>query len=207
MKLSKENISQIDKALFKKFGVYYYDVRLEIVDHLASEIEQMEGDFEEILPVFLNKKSDFIKDTNLQLNNAGSRRSKIVLFKNIFSIKYLLTFIVVVFFSYNLISLKGKEWFLEYFDIMPIVVPAPISIFLFYEIFSSKRKSYILPFAGITNTILMTYLFIFIHIIRKADNFYCVSIFSFFMTLAIVYYYIYFFSIRQHFKENNLLKL
>jgi hypothetical protein len=52
MKLSKENISQIDKALFKKFGVIYYDVRLEIVDHLASEIEQMEGDFEEILPVF-----------------------------------------------------------------------------------------------------------------------------------------------------------
>jgi hypothetical protein len=207
MKLSKENISQIDKALFKKFGVYYYDVRLEIVDHLASELEQMEGDFEEILPVFLNTKSDFIKETNLQLNNAGSRRSKIFLLKNIFSIKYFLTFIVVVFFSYNLISLKGKEWFLEYFDIMPIVVPAPISIFLFYEIFSSKGKSYILPLAGITNTILMIYLFIFIHIIRKADNFYCVSIFSFFMTLALVYYYIYFFSIRQHFKGNNLLKL
>ena len=84
MKLSKENISQIDKALFKKFGVYYYDVRLEIVDHLASEIEQMEGDFEEILPVFLNNKSDFIKEINLQLNNAGSRRSKLVLFKNSF---------------------------------------------------------------------------------------------------------------------------
>ena len=160
MKLTKENISQIDKALFKKFGVYYYDVRLEIVDHLASEIEQMEGDFEEILPVFLNNKSDFIKETNLQLNNAGSRRSKIVLFKNIFSIKYLLTFIIVFSFSYNLISLKGKEWFLEYFDIMPIVVPAPISIFLLYEIFSSKGKSYILPLAGITNTILMIYLFI-----------------------------------------------
>jgi hypothetical protein len=207
MKLSKENISQIDKALFKKFGVYYYDVRLEIVDHLASELEQMEGDFEENLPVFLNNKSDFIKETNLQLNNAGSRRSKIVLFKNIFSIKYLLTFIVVFSLSYNLISLKGKEWFLEYFEFMPIILPAPISIFLLYEIFSSKRKSYILPFAGITNTILMTYVFIFIHIIRKADNFYCVSIFSFFMTLALVYYYIYFFSIRQHFKENNLLKL
>lgn len=207
MKLTKENISQIDKALFKKFGVIYYDVRLEIVDHLASEIEQMEGDFEEILPVFLNNKSDFIKETNLQLNNAGSRRSKIVLFKNIFSIKYLLTFIVVFSFSYNLISLKGKEWFLEYFEFMPIILPAPISIFIFYEIFSSKRKSYIPPLAAITNTILMTYVFIFIHIIRKADNFYCVSIFSFFMTLALVYYYIYFFSIRQHFKENNLLKL
>jgi hypothetical protein len=207
MKLSKENISQIDKALFKKFGVFYYDVRLEIVDHLASELEQMEGDFKEILPVFLNNKSHFIKETNLQLNNAGSRWSKIVLFKNIFSIKYLLTFIVVVFFSYNLISLKGKEWFLEYFDIMPIVVPAPISIFLLYEIFSSKRKSYIVSFAGITNTILMIYLFIFIYIIRKADVFYCVGIFSFFMTLALAYYYIYFFSIRQYFKENNLLKL
>ena len=96
---------------------------------------------------------------------------------------------------------------LEYFDIMPIVVPAPISIFLLYEIFSSKRKSYIVSFAGITNTILMIYLFIFIYIIRKADVFYCVGIFSFFMTLALAYYYIYFFSIRQYFKENNLLKL
>jgi hypothetical protein len=207
MKLTKENISQIDNTLFKKFGVYYYDVRMEIVDHLASEIEQMEGKFEEIFPVFLNNKSDFIKETNLQLNNAGSRWSKIVLFKNIFSIKYLLTFIIVVSFSYNLISLNGKEWFLEYFDFMPIILPAPISIFIFYEIFSSKRKSYILPFAGIINTILMTYLFIFIHIIRKADVIYFVVIFSFFMTLAIAYYYIYFFSIRQHFKENNLLKL
>ena len=207
MKLTKENISQIDNALFKKFGVFYYDVRLEIVDHLASELEQMEGDFEENLPVFLNNKSDFIKETNLQLNNAGSRWSKIVLFKNIFSIKYLLTFIVVFSFTYNLISLKGKEWFLEYFEFMPIILPAPISIFIIYEIFSSKRKSYIPPLAAITNTILMTYVFIFIHIIRKADNFYCVSIFSFFMTLALAYYYIYFFSIRQYFKENNLLKL
>ena len=60
MKLTKENISLLDLMLVKRYGVIFRDIRLELLDHLATELEQMEGNFDEVFPDFIKCKKNFI---------------------------------------------------------------------------------------------------------------------------------------------------
>jgi hypothetical protein len=201
MKLTKDNISLLEKTLINKYGVIYLDIRIEIIDHLANELEQLEGDFEEIFLNFIESKKEFIKKTNISLNRQSSRTGSKLLLKNIFSIKFILCFIVMTFCISYLVNIKGKVWFLENFYVLPLILPAPISLVILYKMFSSKSKSFTISFFGITNYVFMSYILLFIHLVRKADNFYWIPIFSFFITLSILYYYMYFIYIKQHQKS------
>jgi hypothetical protein len=200
MKLSKENISFLDQHLIKKHGVVFMDIRLEILDHLASLLEQMEGSFEAVIPDFMEKQKEFIYQTNLQLNQSHSKSSVRLLFTSIFSLHFLLCYIILLLINFCIISIKSKEWFFYCFDTLPIIFPAPISILVLVTLFSSKRRSYSISFVSITNSVLLTYLFLFLPLIRKSDNVYSVVVFSFFLTLSIAYYYVYFFSVKHHTK-------
>ena len=201
MKLTKDNISLLEKTLINKYGVVYLDLRLEIMDHLANEMEQLEGDFEEIFPNFIESKKEFIKKTYISLNRQSSRTGAKLLLKNIFSIKFILCFIVMMLCISYLVHIKGRVWFLENFDVLPIILPAPISLVILYKMFSIKRKSFTISFFGITNSFFMSYIFLFIHLVRKADNFYWIPIFSFFISLSIIYYYMYFIYIKHNQKS------
>jgi len=203
MKLTKDNISLLEKTLIKKHGVIYLDLRLEIMDHLATELEQLEGDFEETFPNFIESKKEFIKKTYISLNRQSSRTGAKLLLKNIFSIKFILCFIVMTLCISKLVDINGKVWFLENFDFLPIIIPAPISLIMLYKMFSYKRKSFAISLLGITNSVFMFYLFLFIHLVRKADNFYWIPIFSFFISLSIIYYYMYFVYIK--YKQKSIL--
>jgi hypothetical protein len=44
MKLTPENIKHIDNTLIKD-RINYIDLRVEIIDHISSELEILEGDF------------------------------------------------------------------------------------------------------------------------------------------------------------------
>ena len=67
MKLSKEQIQLINQTLISK-GVVYEDVKLELIDHIASEIEREiddnDSNFEEVFPIFLKKWEKLLKPTN-----------------------------------------------------------------------------------------------------------------------------------------------
>jgi hypothetical protein len=89
MKLTKDNISLLEKTLINKYGVIYLDIRIEIMDHLAIELEQLDGEFEEIFPNFIESKKQFINKTNISLNQQSTRTGFKLLQKNIFSIKFI----------------------------------------------------------------------------------------------------------------------
>lgn len=95
MKLTQDNIQQIDSVLYQKYGVLYYDVRLEILDHLASELEQEKGEFEMIFPTFIENKKDFFQQTNINLNRSNSVRKTKALFSFIFSLNFLIGYLLV----------------------------------------------------------------------------------------------------------------
>lgn len=203
MKLSKKNISLLENTLINKFGVVYLDIRIEILDHLAIELEEIHGEFEDIFPNFIESKKEFIKKTYISLNQQNSRTGAKLLLKNIFSIKFILCFIVMTLCVSQLVNIKGKLWFLENFDVLPIILPAPITFLILLKMFSIKRKSFTISFFGITNSVFMSYIFLFIHLVRKADNFYWIPIFSFFISLSIIYYYMYFVYIK--YKQKSIL--
>jgi hypothetical protein len=201
MKLTKDNISLLEKTLINKYALVYLDIRLEIMDHLANELEQLDGEFEEIFPNFIESKKEFINKTYISLNRQSSRTAAKLLLKNIFSIKFILCFILMTLCISYLVNRNGKVWFLENFDTLPIIITAPISLLVLFKMFSFKRKSFTISYFGITNSVFLTYLFLIIHLVRKADNFYWIPIFSFFITLSILYYYMYFVYIRQRRKS------
>lgn len=201
MKLTKDNISLLEKTLINKYALVYLDIRLEIMDHLANELEQLDGEFEEIFPNFIESKKEFINKTYISLNRQSSRTAAKLLLKNIFSIKFILCFILMTLCISYLVNRNGKVWFLENFDTLPIIITAPISLLVLIKMFSFKRKSFTISYFGITNSVFLTYLFLIIHLVRKADNFYWIPIFSFFITLSILYYYMYFVYIRQRRKS------
>jgi hypothetical protein len=197
MKLTNENISLLEKTLINKYGVIYLDIRIEIMDHLAIELEQLDGEFEEIFPNFIESKKQFINKTNISLNQQSTRTGFKLSQKNIFSIKFISFFMVMMICISYLVNIKGKVWFLENFDALPIIIPAPISLIMLYKMFCYKRKSFEISLFGITNFVLMSYVFLFIYLVRKADNFYWIPVFSFFITLSILYYYLYFIKYNQ----------
>lgn len=201
MKLTKENISLLEKTLINKFGVIYLDIRLEILDHLAIELEQLDGEFEEIYSNFIASKKEFINKTNISLNQQSSRTGLKLLLKNIFSMKFISCFIVMMLCISCLVNIKGKVWFLENFEFLPIIIPAPISLLVLVKMFSVKQKSFTISLFGITNSVFLTYLFLIIHLVRKADNFYWIPVFTFFITLSIIYNYLYFVYIKQYHKS------
>lgn len=207
MKLTQDNIQQIDSVLYQKYGVLYYDVRLEILDHLASELEQEKGDFEMIFPTFIANKKDFIQQTNINLNRSNSVRKTKALFSSIFSLNFLIGYLLVTVVVGSLTSIYSKEWVLNNFDGLPMIIPAPISVVLLYIMFFSKRwkSSEMMSLMLINNMLLLGYLFWFIHIVRKIDNVVWIPVFSFFITLSIAYYF-FFSQLRSiHIQKYNTL--
>ena len=71
-KLTKENIQFIDKYLVKR-GVKYLDVRVELIDHLASEYEEKSQ--LSLIEDYLTTKHTFIKDfTKKQQKSMATRK-------------------------------------------------------------------------------------------------------------------------------------
>lgn len=200
MMLSKENIAVIDKILLKKYGLIYRDIRLEILDHLASELEISEGTFDEKISEFMESKKEFIQKTTQLLTRQYSKSGREQVAKTVFSLPFILLYAIAVLAFYYGVSVYGKDWFLTYFDILPIVIPAPLSLIELYSLCTSKRRLYTFSLVGSFNMIFMMYLFLVIHLVRKADNIYAVAVFSFFFALSLMYYYSYWVA-KQHTKK------
>ena len=200
MTLSKENIAVIDKILLKKYGLIYRDIRLEILDHLASELEISEGTFDEKISEFMESNKEFIQKTNQLLTQQYSKNGLQQVAKTVFSLPFVLLYAIASLAFYYGVSVYGKDW-LSYFDILPIVIPAPLSLIELYSLFTSKRRLYTFSLVGSFNMIFMIYLFLVIHLVRKADAIYAIAVFSFFMTLSLAYYYSYWIAVKQHTKK------
>jgi hypothetical protein len=201
MTLSKEKIALIDKILFKKHGLIYRDIRMEILDHLASELEISEDDFEDKITEFMESKKAFIRKTNQLLTQQYSKNGLQQVGKTIFSLQFILLYVMVTLVFYYWVTINGKDWFLTYFDILPIVIPAPLSLLELYSLCTSKRRLYTFSLVGSFNMIFMIYLFLVIHLVRKADDIYAVAVFSFFITLSLTYYHAYWIAVKQHTKK------
>lgn len=198
MNLTKENIEVINATLIKN-GVHYIDIRIEIIDHFASELENSDGDFDTNFALLLENKKEFVKQMQLSFQRLELRNGFQNLIRNVFSkrflIAYFLTILVLIFAVKNL----GSDWFLNRFEFLPIIIPGPITLILLYNTFFSKSKSRdLIGLLSATNLILFSYIFVFLPIIRTASPLTWIPIFSFFILLSFFYYIFYFESKKEH---------
>ena len=198
MKLTKENIEVINATLIKK-GVHYIAIRIEIIDHFASELEKMDGDFETNFPILFDNKKDFMKQMQLSFQRVEMRKGFQNLFRNIVSKRFLISYFLTVLLIALLIKNSANDWILSNFEYIPMILPGPITLILLYNTFFSKSKSRdLIGLLSATNLILFSYIFVFLPIIRTASPMTCIPIFSFFILLSFFYYIFYFESKKEH---------
>ena len=198
MKLTKENIEVINATLIKK-GVHYIDIRIEIIDHFASELEKMDGDFETNFPLLLDNSKDFVKQMQLSFQKLELSNGFRNLFRNIFSKRFLIAYFFFVLFIFLVVNNVGSDRFLYDLELIPILLPGPITLILLYTTFASKSKSRdLIGLLSATNLILFSYIFIFLPIIRSGSLWTWIPVFSFFMVLSFFYYIFYFESKKEY---------
>lgn len=74
MKLTQDNIKSIDIAL-GKIGIAYIDIRCELTDHVATELEHKDGDFETELKAYIEENKKQLKRLNRKMFFAGFGKS------------------------------------------------------------------------------------------------------------------------------------
>lgn len=198
MKLTQENIAIINATLIKK-GVHYIDIRIEIIDHFASELEKMDGDFETNFPILFDNKKDFMKQMQLSFQRVELRNGFQNLIRNVFSKRFLTAYFLTILVLISVGKNMGSDWFLSRFELVPIIISGPITLILLYSIFCSKSKSRdLIGLLSATNLILFSYIFIFLNIVRNASIWIGISVFSFFIVLSFFYYIFYFESKKEY---------
>lgn len=95
MKLNEAQTLYIDKAL-QKIGIHYYDVRLELTDHVASYLEKQEGDFNDNLATYIKENKKMLRRLNFRFMMVGARKGLKLLIANLLSWPVALVFIAII---------------------------------------------------------------------------------------------------------------
>lgn len=92
MKLTPEQITEIDKAL-GKIGIAYLDIRCELTDHVATQLEAGGGDFETELNRYIKENKKSLRRTNRKMFFATSAGAYAEVFKTLARPGFLIAFI------------------------------------------------------------------------------------------------------------------
>ncbi|OZV70800.1 hypothetical protein [Winogradskyella aurantia] len=145
MKLNKTHIERIDTYL-KKQGIGYWDIRLEMIDHIACEMEEKEGhhDFETLFKYTLDKLGwsghlKYLERQRLKTINAKVRAAYFRNFAELFtqakSLILVLLFVWVYYLVFQNANLNVFKWFSLLLFGLPILYYT-----LHYAVMSVKIK-------------------------------------------------------------------
>lgn len=105
VKLSKEELQFIDNYLDNS-DVVYADIRMEITDHVASEIEtkmkaNSEATFYDVFKAYMvENKAELLNDNKRFIKTVVSQNTKLI-FKELVSFKTIIVFMLLLFLSNN----------------------------------------------------------------------------------------------------------
>lgn len=94
MKLTEIQIETIDASL-KKMGIIYTDIRTEMTDHIASVLEESNGDFEQNLEDFIDAHRKKLRRQNTKLVMLAWVKSWKAMGLNILTVRFLATFVAI----------------------------------------------------------------------------------------------------------------
>ena len=195
VRLDKESILFIENYL-ENSDVFYADIRLEMTDHIASEIEQlMDSENTEFYGTFkaymINNKAVLLENNKRFIRAADTSILK-RLFAELFKFSTLLVFALVFFVSFKWLSIIEVEDLRDYIALFPMVSIVPFCIIYVFalNIFKMPRVSGIerLAFLYMICFQLFHFLSSMIGIyIQSNNNFYIVAItMSIIVTLSLL---------------------
>lgn len=107
-KLTNEQIQKIDVAL-AKIGIGYADIRIELTDHIASELENTHGDFEDKLQAYILDNRKAIRKLNFKFMAMASRKAYRVLGSHLFGWRSLVLAAAIITSSYFLDTVIERD--------------------------------------------------------------------------------------------------
>lgn len=160
MKLTAEQIHFIDDYL-EKVGVVYEDIRFEMTDHIATALENQEGDFmKNFIDFMLQHKEELLLQSKAFANMAAKRALK--LFGHTLISPYMLAALAVIgFASYRLYVSYGLE-------VAKNSLQITFSVLFFLAVFPAaiavitKRRGYSVAHKAINGPGLMLYMLMLI---------------------------------------------
>jgi hypothetical protein len=166
MKLSTENIQFINNYL-EHSGVYYYDVRLEMIDHIASEleVEYENATFEEAFKIYMLENKKALLENNKTFKRLANKKLLKQFVKNM-SVKKATIFFIIFTLTYKIVfELLGVQLFESLMTTIPFTsmpfLPFAATLFTTFictTILSShniNRKPIVLVFAIIVPIIII----------------------------------------------------
>jgi hypothetical protein len=145
MKLNKTHIERIDTYL-KKQGIGYWDIRLEMIDHIACEMEEKEGhyDFETLFKNTLDKLGwsgnlKYLERQRLLAINTKVRTAYFKNFTKLFTQVKSLVLIGIFICIYYLVFQHASQNIFKWFSLLLFGLPI-LYFTLHYVIMSFKIK-------------------------------------------------------------------
>lgn len=133
----------IDKYL-KESGVRYDDIRYEMTDHVATAIEEMDGDFNENFRSYMINHKKELMDSNRAFKKLAWQKAFGIINKNLVSYTLSVTTGIIFLSSYIASSFLGAENIAGNLNMTMIFVSSLVYIyFLYYKIFSEANHSVI----------------------------------------------------------------
>lgn len=151
-KLTSEQIQFIDNRLYN-MGVKYIDIRYEMVDHIASEIEAMEGDFgTNWTEYFIMHSNDIIKQ-NRRAKRASIIRALKLYFKTMAMPVVLLSALLMGTLTYY------TSFYVENEDVnmLGVYIYGVMAIPLFWVARGNSKISVLSPMVLINSVLFMMY--------------------------------------------------
>lgn len=148
MELSKEQIQSIENRL-EKNGLKYWDIRIEILDHLVSDIENRMENAESYKSALENGLSYMNLTGNLEALNQSKyvsigkivRKQYLKKIKDLLIKPFSLIIIVISFLFYFYIFYTFSGAIFKYVSTTILLIPVVYSLFLSFTNFNQIKKS------------------------------------------------------------------
>lgn len=155
MELTKEQIQSIENRL-QKNGLTYWDIRMEILDHLVSEIEAKMAKGESyasasenaFFKLTLNGNLEALNKSRLLGINKIVRKQYFNTFKTILTTPKSILIILLSLLAYFLIYQKTELQFFKWFTMFLLLIPAAFGIIFHLMEYTKKQKSGYLVYAS-----------------------------------------------------------
>ncbi|AXG73705.1 hypothetical protein DVK85_05450 [Flavobacterium arcticum] len=193
MKLTKENITFIDNYL-KNSGVSYSDVRYEMTDHVATTLEEKEGDFLENFMVYMARNKKYIMQSNRQFAKAARKRALWLLLQNMIKPHSLVFMVALFLVLYMAVTTFGVNTVKDVLGIIYSLLLVCLLLFYKFSIGYHKSKFSVLD-KLISTLLIITYVvFVFLRPNKLIDNPMLITIyyaaFTSFITINVYTFYV-----------------
>lgn len=142
-KLTQEQLRFIDQYL-NKSGVRYSDIRFEMTDHVATALEDMEGDFHEDFRKYMVANKSELLASNRSFRKLAGTKAWGVIKKNFLSYHFWMVTAMLFACAKGFQFYTGKDTVSDNLHVALMLASTPIYFyFLYYNIFKRNVNSVI----------------------------------------------------------------